>query len=873
MLFANDYNDNRVYIDDIHSNKEYYCPYCGATLITKKGDIRKHHFAHRSHHVCSDTWEQEHSYDTSEWHNEWQNRFPKANQEIKLTLGETIHRADILVSRTVIEFQHSIMSAKSFDDRNNFYFNLAYKVVWLFDVSDLFTKRRLTYEYRGHDLLFCWKNPKKAFNSYDVKYGCIDLFFQIKDTEKKCIVRVKNVSEMGFEMFTSTDFIDKIEFLEYVGLNNGNCLAPDTEYMEINKRYLRFKEKYNIFLNHQQERAVQAVEGANLLLAVPGSGKTTVLVARLGYMIFEKGINPQNILAITFNKDAAYDMKKRFLKLFSLDIKKSVEFRTINSLCYSIYKNYCKKKGRSLRKIIEDKEHRKILANVYKECNEGKFATESDITELRSTFSYIKNMMMSDEQIGKLNEIIPNLSQMYFKYTKEVKSKYYMDFDDQMVFAFWILSNDADTLYSLRRQFTYICVDEAQDTSKIQHKIIQLIVGENNIFMVGDEDQSIYGFRAAYPKALLNFKYDYRNPYILRMERNYRSTNQIVEKAQKFISCNKGRYEKNMVAERDNGKDVELISVKSRSDQYKYLLDIAKNHNYETAFLYRDNESAVVLIDLFLRNNIPFRQKKPEMNFFGNKVVKDIVAYLKLSLNEFDAESFEYICNKGLFYLKAKPKQWAIKKCKTKHISVYDAAQEQMQYVEYRYRHRAEKFRSNMYEISKSSSIDAITLICDEGYGLYIQDKNYDYGKIEILKVLAKQEPDIKKFLFRLSFLESKCFEGFNPNDTNTIVLSTIHSSKGLEYNNVYMIDIYDGRFPSSAPSIIGISKDNADGMQEERRLFYVGITRAKNNLYIMNIEDKRSSFVEELFSDLKEKMSPLPTAVCSPVEVVLNEI
>ena len=178
--------------------------------------------------------------------------------------------------------------------------------------------------------------------------------------------------------------------------------------------------------------------------------------------------------------------------------------------------------------------------------------------------------------------------------------------------------------------------------------------------MVGDEDQSIYGFRGAYPRALLNFRYDYKNPYILRMERNYRSTSQIVDKAQQFISQYKGRYEKNMTAERGDGNEVHLISVKNQEEQYMHLLEVAKNATADTAFLYRDNESAVVLVDLLTRNGIPFQHRKSEMNFFGNKVVKDIIAYLSLALDEFNWKAFEQICNKGVIYLKKQQKEYAI---------------------------------------------------------------------------------------------------------------------------------------------------------------------------------------------------------------------
>ena len=847
MLFAHNYNDQRVHIDETHSNQEYYCPYCGSPLITKKGGVRQHHFAHKSLHHCSDSWVGNHSYsyDISTWHNDWQSLFPKENQEVKLALGDTKHRADVMIDKTVIEFQHSIMSSSAFDDRNNFYFNFGNKVVWLFDLSDLLNEGKLTYQRIEEGLEFYWTNPKRAFNNYDIQSGCIDLFLQLGNDES-CIVRVIDVSPDGFERFVTTAFMSKTDFLEYVGLKDGKCLPPCRDDIENNEQYQEFKKRYNIVLNKQQERAMLAVEGSVLLLAVPGSGKTTVLVSRLGHMVINKNIAPENILAITYSNQAADEMRSRFSSKFGAYIGNRIDFRTINSLALKVYVDYCHKISNPIRKLIQDKDRRTLIAQIYQKHND-EFAAESDIQALSTAIECIKNMMLSKSQIVGLESELPHLNSMYQDYQQHLKEKMLMDFDDQMVFALWILENNNDILNNIRNQYKYISVDEAQDTSKIQHAIIKVLAEGNSLFMVGDEDQSIYGFRGAYPRALLNFRYDYKNPYILRMERNYRSTNQIVNKAQLFISRNKGRYEKTMTSERGDGSEVHLLSVRSQEEQYMHLLEAAKNATVETAFLYRDNESAVALVDLLTRNNIPFQHRKSEMNFFGNKVVKDIVAYLTLMIDEFDWRAFEQICNKGIIYLKKQQKEYAIKSCKYRHISVYDALEEQMQYVERQYKHRAENFKMVMNAFGAVSTYKAIEVLLSAGYRKYLEEECLDVGKAHILQILAKQEPDIKKFLLRLQELEKVMQQEFSAHSNNKVILSTIHTSKGLEYDTVYMVDVYDGRFPSSRPDIFSRSKDNANPEQEERRLFYVGITRAKNDLYLFDINGKPSSFISSI--------------------------
>lgn len=846
MRIALDYHDRRVSIENAESNKEYFCPFCGAPLVTRKGEERQHHFAHKARHLCSDPWEHENKYDMSEWHNQWQNRFPVDNQEIKVTLGQTIHRADVMISRTVIEFQHSIMKAQAFDDRNNFYYNLGYKVIWLFDLSEEYNSDQFEFEKENNQLKFTWKNPKKAFNSYDVKGGVIDLFFQFENADKKSIVRVTDVSLSGFSSFTATDFMDVSDFMEYVGVINGECPLPDVDVISANQTYISFKDKYKIQLNDQQERALQSIEGNTLLLAVPGSGKTTVLISKIGYMIIEKGIDPKQILALTFNKRAAEEMKLRFGKKFGVSLATQVEFRTINSLCYEIYRGYCRFAKQKERIMINEGDQFRIIKKIYQEYYKDDEVTDNDIRELISYIGYVKNMEFSKTRIKSVDKEYRYFSDIYTDYQAELKKSNLMDYDDQLIYAKYILEKSPS---NWNTRFKYICVDEAQDTSLIQHEIIQILSRNGNVFMVGDEDQSIYGFRAAFPKALLNFKTDYNNPYILKMERNYRSVLQIVNVAQTFISQNTGRYEKIMTAERTDYGEVKKITVSSRHEQYVNLINEALNRTVETAFIYRNNSTSVIFIDWFQRLGIPYECKNKDYNFFDNKIVKDIVAYLSLSINPYDYNALEQICNKGIIYLRKQQKKCAVNKCKYNKMSVFDSIDEQMQYVQYRYRNRAERFRSTMNDIRALNTEEAINYICENGYNDYLTEKglfNCENHDVETLKLLAMQEDDKAKFLNRLKEIEelskTEGIKGDNP-----VVLSTIHGCKGLEYDTVFLVDVIDGCLPSDTPYFVIGSKDDSISEQEERRMFYVALTRAKNNLYVFDIKNRDCTFIDEI--------------------------
>ena len=281
-----------------------------------------------------------------------------------------------------------------------------------------------------------------------------------------------------------------------------------------------FDRKYTSQLNPQQLAAVHAVGGAVLLLAVPGSGKTTVLVTRLGYMLCCCGISPDAILTMTYTKAATREMQKRFVRLFGQDCPQVPEIRTINGVSSKIIDFYARTHGSgSTFTVVENEgELAKIVSDLYRELS-GEFATQSVIKELRKGIAYVKNMMLGKEDLGELDTGFDQFPELYAQYNLALRQRRWMDYDDQMIYAKTILENYPDILAHFQDAFPYICVDEAQDTSKIQHAIIQLLARKTgNLFMVGDEDQSIYGFRAAYPDALMQFEQTYPKARVLLME-------------------------------------------------------------------------------------------------------------------------------------------------------------------------------------------------------------------------------------------------------------------------------------------------------------------------------------------------------------------
>lgn len=637
------------------------------------------------------------------------------------------------------------------------------------------------------------------------------------------------------------------------------------------KRSMEWKEfetTFSVKLNQQQKEAVQSTKGPVLLLAVPGSGKTTVLVTRLGYMIYCKNIPPERILTVTYTVAATKDMSERFAVRFGEDMAKRLEFRTINGICAMIIQYYGRRIGKTPFELVKDeKATTGMLIRICQDHGMG-YPTESDLKNVRTLITYIKNMMLNEEELQKLEEESDiRIAGIYREYCRQMREQKLMDYDDQMLYAYNMLRKDPGVLAYFQNRYPYICVDEAQDTSKIQHAIIALLAaGTGNLFMVGDEDQSIYGFRAAYPEALLSFEKKHSGAKVLLMEENFRSNAKIVEAADKFIQKNTLRHEKHMRAAREAGADIREISLKSRKAQYVYLMKAAQECTTgmagmsgseehrgradasvtETAVLYRDNECAIPLIDLLERKNIPYRMRNADLSFFTHRTVLDVQNIIRFAMDPKDTELFMQIYYRlKLFFNKKDALRYA-QISQEKDMEVLDAALKYGNLEKYQ-EDNIRNLKRQMVRILNMPGDEAVNQILTYmGYQDYLKKMGMNANKLETVKLIGSRVESPEKLLERLEELRTIIQEKVSDKDC-PFILSTMHASKGLEYDTVYLLDVMDGILPEKVlANPRTASKEELETYEEERRLFYVGVTRAKNQLNVFTT-NKPSKFCSEL--------------------------
>lgn len=608
------------------------------------------------------------------------------------------------------------------------------------------------------------------------------------------------------------------------------------------------KEEHKIVLTDQQRLAMQHKEGPALVLAVPGSGKTTLLLSRTAQLILSGRARAGEILSVTFSRPSANDMKERFARLFAFAGLGEVKFSTIHSLAYGIVMSYGKNTKQQYQ-LIEGQtkgapSKSKIIRDIYRSVNRS-FLSEAEYEALVTAISYVKNNMSLPEQIKETasllaNDNIDRFEEVLENYESVKKEHNFIDFDDMLIICHQILDERSDIRLFYQNKYKYIQVDEAQDTSIVQHKIMNLLVNDQeNIFYVADDDQSIYGFRGASPDYLLNIENIYSNRIIYKLEENFRSTNNLVKVSNELIKENQGRYSKNMKTHNELGPEIAIVGDSNLESQYDFIIDCISHCKLykDNAILYRNNQSAIIAAERLYTHNIPFYVKGFTNRFFDHWIVKDILDLIAFSGDPTSADSFLSIYYKLKGYYISRRMVDAIvgsewNKSVFRRMITYNK-------LDKRQTSNVMDLEGDFNHLSKLKPYEAINYLLDHmGYRAYLEDRGVSVTGVnntsgQILSTLLKLSEKTKSLAGLEERLESLKFvmKASSDNDQGDVVtLTTIHGAKGLEWENVYMVDLVNGLFPGSRV----LKDDDLNKLEEERRVYYVGITRAKRNLALL---------------------------------------
>lgn len=602
-------------------------------------------------------------------------------------------------------------------------------------------------------------------------------------------------------------------------------------------------------LNERQKEAVLATEGPVLVLAGAGSGKTTVLVNRIAYMISEKHIRPWNILAITFTNKAAREMKDRIERLLG-DTAKDMWIGTFHSVCVRILRSCIDLLGYRRDFVIYDTADTKT---VMKEC-----LRELDIDEksfpVRNVLSIIsnaKNDLMDAatfENVYKSDYRMSIIAKIYYRYQTKLRKNNAVDFDDIILNTVKILSENPDVLSKYQDKFQYILVDEYQDTNNSQYLLINLLAQANrNLCVVGDDDQSIYKFRGANIGNILNFEDDYSDVQKITLDQNYRSTQNILDAANSVISNNKGRMGKSLWTSNGDGNKVFVYTGTNEYDEARYIARQIKKHFDEQgsfsdcAILYRTNAQSRVIEEMLMRESVPYKVLSG-LRFYDRKEIKDIIAYLRVVYNPNDDVSLARIINEPKRKIGNATLEKARNIARKKETSLYDVISHADDYPEFKTAIKKllsfSEIIQSLIKLKDTVTIEDLTgrILNDTGYmpALVMEDTTESKTRIEnlgeFISVITEFEKNeetgntLGEFLENISLVSD--IDGYDENE-DSAVLMTIHSAKGLEFPIVFLSGLEEGLFPGMR------SMESDDDIEEERRLCYVAITRAKEQLYI----------------------------------------
>ncbi|MEG1205358.1 MAG: ATP-dependent helicase [Angelakisella sp.] len=607
------------------------------------------------------------------------------------------------------------------------------------------------------------------------------------------------------------------------------------------------EQQKGIALSEQQREAVNAPCGKVLLLAVPGAGKTTVVTARAAGLI-QGGTPPEQLLILTFNRAAAKDMEHRWNSLFSygesgLDVSstRTPHFSTIHSFCYRLLREYARLRGTRVPRLLEGEGtggRGRVLSGIYRELT-GQFLPDEQLGQLENLIGYCVNMQCTPEDtVAEQNAQLEHFPEIYRRYTAWKRENDLMDFDDMLLFAYTALLRSISLREQIAGAYSHILVDEAQDTSKLQQELIALLVREN-LFMVGDEDQSIYGFRGAYPKGLISFFERYPEGKLLKLEQNYRSTPQIVAAADKVIRTNTMRFPKTPFTSRVDGAAVELITDIPMERQYREIASrcVQAAREGSCAVLYRNSFSGIGIAAELERLGAPYWASETRLGYQNDFITRDVSNILRLAVNPGDMQAFHQvyfrlgcgISRELATQAEAAPRtdmlQWIIDSGEA-----YERSTGKLLFVQRILRRMAKK--SPVYQIDDiMEELGYLETLEKRGPTGYLMSSYLQ--RLSIIRRFAEQCDDTAELLERLSCAEKL----LDRRVRSPIRLSTVHSAKGQEYGHVFIADALEGIFPAS-DVVEYNSLGNKEQMEEETRLFYTAMTRAKNRLTIFAPEE-----------------------------------
>lgn len=606
--------------------------------------------------------------------------------------------------------------------------------------------------------------------------------------------------------------------------------------------------------NEAQTKAICHKNGPAMVLAGPGSGKTLVITRRVEYLIKKYGVRPEQILVITFTKAAAKEMRERFARI-TKDDRFPVTFGTFHGIYYGILKWAYRMNASN---IFSEEEKmmllREVIAGMELEIEDEKEFLQGIASEI----GQIKNNRLSLEEYESSNCSDQVFRQIYEEYERRRKLLKKIDFDDMLVLCYELFQKRPDILQMWQKKFQYILIDEFQDINQVQYDVIRMLaLPENNLFIVGDDDQSIYRFRGARPEIMLGFSKDYPNAKSIILDVNYRSTKAVVSAARRVIERNKNRYQKEIITVNEQGDNVHIQEVRHPVEESHYVREqIAKavaagTEPSQIAVLYRTNTEPRALVETFMEYHIPFQMKEHLPNLYEHFIGRDFQSYMRMALGGRDRGDFLMIMNRPNRYIGRD----SVDRGEISFENLRKYYMEKDWMVD-----RIDQLEVDLKVISRMTPYAAIQYIRKSvGYDLFLNEYAIKRKmKLEDLQELiremeerAKEFKTIEEWFDHIEkYTEELRMQAVTRTENrNAVSLMTFHAAKGLEYDTVFIIGANEDVTPYKKAEL-------PEEMEEERRMFYVAMTRAKKHLTISYVREKngkameQSRFLGELFQN-----------------------